>query len=45
VAEGVEDEATLQILRTIGVDYVQGFGIAMPFELQLENSPMADAAA
>lgn len=41
VAEGVEDQATLEILRDIGVDYVQGFGIEMPFELELENRPTA----
>jgi EAL domain-containing protein (putative c-di-GMP-specific phosphodiesterase class I) len=30
VAEWVEDEATLQILRAIGIDYGQGFGISRP---------------
>jgi len=30
VAEFVEDEATLDRLKTIGVDYAQGFGIARP---------------
>jgi len=30
VAEFVEDEAILDELRTIGVDYAQGFGIARP---------------
>jgi diguanylate cyclase (GGDEF)-like protein/PAS domain S-box-containing protein len=30
VAEWVEDEATLKILRAIGIDYGQGFGISRP---------------
>jgi PAS domain S-box-containing protein len=30
VAEGVEDEATLQILRERGVDYAQGFHLGAP---------------
>ncbi len=30
IAEGVEDEATLQLLRELGVDYVQGFHIGRP---------------
>ena len=30
VAEGVEDEATLRMLREFGVDYGQGYGIARP---------------
>jgi PAS domain S-box-containing protein len=30
VAEGVEDEATLALLREHGVDYAQGFGIGRP---------------
>ena len=30
IAEGVEDGATLELLRTFGVDYVQGFHIARP---------------
>lgn len=30
VAEGVEDEATLQLLRELGVDYVQGWHIGRP---------------
>lgn len=34
VAEGVEDEATLCLLRTLGCDYAQGYhvGRAVPFE-------------
>ena len=30
IAEGVEDRATLETLRTIGVDYAQGYWIAAP---------------
>ncbi len=30
IAESVEDRATLEILREIGVDYVQGYGISLP---------------
>ena len=30
VAEAAEDEATLALLRDLGVDYVQGFVIARP---------------
>jgi diguanylate cyclase (GGDEF)-like protein/PAS domain S-box-containing protein len=30
IAESVEGEATLEALRVIGVDYAQGFGIALP---------------
>jgi PAS domain S-box-containing protein len=30
IAEGVEDEATLELLRQMGVDYAQGFWIARP---------------
>ena len=30
VAEGVEDDATLAILRALGCDLAQGFGIARP---------------
>ncbi|MCP5199951.1 MAG: EAL domain-containing protein [Gammaproteobacteria bacterium] len=33
VAECVEDEATLRVLRSIGVDFVQGFGIGRPAPL------------
>jgi diguanylate cyclase (GGDEF)-like protein/PAS domain S-box-containing protein len=30
IAESVESDATLEALRAIGVDYAQGFGIALP---------------
>jgi Amt family ammonium transporter len=30
IAEWVEDDATLAVMREIGVDYVQGFGVARP---------------
>jgi EAL domain-containing protein (putative c-di-GMP-specific phosphodiesterase class I) len=30
VAEGVEDEQTLELLREFGVDYAQGFHIGRP---------------
>ncbi|MEM7220978.1 MAG: DUF1631 family protein [Pseudomonadota bacterium] len=33
IAEYVEDEKTLAMLREIGVDYAQGFGIGRPVEL------------
>ena len=35
IAESVEDTATLEALRTLGVDYAQGFGIAEPRALAL----------
>ena len=34
VAEGVEDMATLERLRVLGCDLVQGFGIAKPMPLE-----------
>ncbi|MPZ43669.1 MAG: EAL domain-containing protein [Betaproteobacteria bacterium] len=34
IAEHVEDAETLEMLRRIGIDYVQGFGIAMPEPLE-----------
>ncbi len=30
VAEGVENEAVMERLREMGIDYVQGYGVAMP---------------
>jgi len=34
VAEWVEDESTLQALRTIGVDYAQGYAIGRPMPIE-----------
>lgn len=34
VAESVEDEATLDVLRAIGVDYAQGYAIGRPMPLE-----------
>lgn len=34
IAERVEDDATLAAMREIGVDYVQGFGVAYPQPLE-----------
>jgi EAL domain-containing protein (putative c-di-GMP-specific phosphodiesterase class I) len=34
VAEWVEDESTLQALRTIGVDYAQGYAIGQPMPIE-----------
>ena len=44
VAEWVEDEATLCVLRAIGVDYAQGYAIGrpMPIEIFLEICENAD---
>ena len=41
IAEFVEDRETQQILREIGVDYVQGYGIQRPMPLDdiLDNEP------
>jgi len=33
IAEGVEDPATLELLREIGVDYVQGYHVGRPFPI------------
>ncbi len=40
IAEFVEDDAILNALKEIGVDYVQGFGVALPAPLEglLESS-------
>jgi PAS domain S-box-containing protein len=35
VAEGVEDEETLELLRALGVDYAQGYHLGRPAELEL----------
>ena len=41
VAEGVEDEQTLVLLRELGVDYAQGFHIGRPGELELPGQAAA----
>jgi PAS domain S-box-containing protein len=33
VAEGVEDQATLDLLRTLGVDFVQGYHVGYPAQM------------
>ena len=33
IAEFVQDEAALKILRDIGIDYAQGYGVAKPHAL------------
>ncbi len=38
IAEGVEDEATLQVLRDEGVDYAQGFHLGRPAPLSGSRS-------
>jgi PAS domain S-box-containing protein len=35
VAEGVEDEETLELLRGLGVDYAQGYHLGRPAELEV----------
>ena len=42
IAEFVEDEATLQSVREIGIDYAQGYIIAkpMPIEIGLYGEPV-----
>jgi len=40
IAEFVENAETLQTLNKLGIDYMQGFGIAKPSALaNLENNP------
>jgi EAL domain-containing protein (putative c-di-GMP-specific phosphodiesterase class I) len=34
IAEGVEDEPTLVLLRQLGVDYAQGFYVGRPTPLE-----------
>ena len=43
IAEFVEDEMTLQAVREIGVDYVQGYAIAkpMPIEVGIYGEPVS----
>jgi diguanylate cyclase (GGDEF)-like protein len=44
IAECVEDEATLQILTALGVDYVQGFHLEVPHTGSLGMSAIHSAA-
>ncbi len=39
VGEGVEDEASLRLLRELGVDYAQGFHIGRPAPLETAQHP------
>lgn len=45
VAEMVEDEGTLAVLRSSGVDFAQGFGISLPQLLTEPEWPAVRAAA
>ena len=47
IAEFVEDEATLEAVRSVGIDYAQGYVIAkpMPIEIALYNDPIDLAAS
>ena len=42
VGEGVEDEASLNLLRKLGVDYAQGFHIGRPAPLETTNQPATE---
>jgi EAL domain-containing protein (putative c-di-GMP-specific phosphodiesterase class I) len=44
IAEFVETDETLAVLRTTGIDYVQGFGIARPGPIDLTTRKADDAA-
>jgi EAL domain-containing protein (putative c-di-GMP-specific phosphodiesterase class I) len=39
VAEGVEDEATLELLRTLDVDFVQGYHVGYPAQMTVPRWP------
>jgi len=39
IAEFVEDDATMQVLSLLGIDYAQGYGIAMPRPLDSFLNP------
>ena len=41
VAEGVETDETVQVLRTMGLDYVQGFALGKPAPLANLSTPVA----
>jgi EAL domain-containing protein (putative c-di-GMP-specific phosphodiesterase class I) len=42
IAEGVEDQGTLDALRTMGADYAQGYWIGRPEPLAPVGSPSAN---
>jgi diguanylate cyclase (GGDEF)-like protein len=44
VAEGVEDEATLTLLRMFGVDYAQGYLLGLPAPIDLDGPPPVSAS-
>ena len=44
VAEGVEDQATLDLLRLLGVDFVQGYYIGHPAEMAVSTQRPAELA-
>ncbi|MGI9509847.1 MAG: putative bifunctional diguanylate cyclase/phosphodiesterase, partial [Geminicoccaceae bacterium] len=41
VAEGVEDRSTLDVLRHLGIDYVQGYAVGHPAPLAEERARLA----
>jgi len=41
IAEFVENDRTLALLRDIGVDFAQGYGIAKPVPFQLQDFPLS----
>jgi diguanylate cyclase (GGDEF)-like protein len=44
VAEFAEDDAAIELLRAIGVDYAQGYGVGKPIPLtELASAPLAPA--
>ncbi|MDP9220750.1 MAG: EAL domain-containing protein, partial [Actinomycetota bacterium] len=45
IAEFVEDEATLQLLRELGVDYAQGYHVGRPAPLTSDSLHPVDAAS
>lgn len=45
VAEGIEDHATLELLRDIGCDIVQGYHISKPLDLERFVEWVADHRA
>jgi EAL domain-containing protein (putative c-di-GMP-specific phosphodiesterase class I) len=45
IAEGVEDEETLELVRELGVDFAQGFHIGRPAPSEAGPAAAPDAAA